>query len=217
MIKEKNIRKWLIEYKKKYFFSVKKKKLSNLKNWNLKESKIYHSSKKFFQIAGFRISSNYYHNKNWDQPLIIQNEKGILGILKRKHKGNHQYLLQAKMEPGNINKVQLSPTVQATKSNYTRAHGGKAIKYLNFFKNPNQKKILVKSNQSEQGFRYFSKFNTNMIINVNDKIKIGKNYIWLNKIKLKKLINQSNILNMDVISVFSCGVKKKFNEASENS
>ena len=41
------------------------------------------------------------------------------------------------MEPGNINKVQLSPTVQATKSNYTRVHGGKAIKYLNFFKNPN--------------------------------------------------------------------------------
>ena len=113
------------------------------------------------------------------------------------------------MEPGNINKVQLSPTVQATKSNYTRVHEGKAIKYLNFFKNPNQKKILVKSNQSEQGFRYFSKFNTNMIINVNDKIKIGKNHIWLNKIKLKKLINQNNILNMDVISVFSCAVKKK--------
>ena len=217
MRKEKNIVNWLIEYKKKCFFSVKKKKLCKLKNWNIKESKIYHSSKKFFQIAGFRISSNYYHNKNWDQPLIIQNEKGILGILKRKHKGNHQYLLQAKMEPGNINKVQLSPTVQATKSNYTRAHGGKAIKYLNFFKNPNQKKILVKSNQSEQGFRYFSKFNTNMIVNVNDKIKIGKNHIWLNKIKLKKLINQSNILNMDVISVLSCGVKKKNNEVSENS
>jgi oxidase EvaA len=48
------------------------------------------------------------------------------------------------MEPGNINKVQLSPTVQATESNYTRVHGGKAIKYLNFFKNKNQKKILVK-------------------------------------------------------------------------
>ena len=140
MMKEKNIRKWLIEYKKKCFFSVKKKKLCNLKNWNIKESKIYHSSKKFFQIAGFRISSNYYHNKNWDQPLIVQNEKGILGILRRKYKGNCQYLLQIKMEPGNINKAQLSPTVQATRSNYTGAHAGKSVRYLNFFQNLPKKK-----------------------------------------------------------------------------
>ena len=61
--------------------------------------------------------------KNWDQPIIIQNEKGILGILKDSVK--NKYLLQAKVEPGNKNRLQLSPTVQATKSNYQRVHGGK--------------------------------------------------------------------------------------------
>ena len=92
MNKNVNIKKWLVLHKKNNFFLVKKKKLSDLKNWNIKENKIYHSSKKFFQIVGFRITSNYYYNKNWDQPLIIQNEKGILGILRRKYKGSHQYL-----------------------------------------------------------------------------------------------------------------------------
>ena len=157
MNKNINIKKLLVLHKKNNFFLVKKKKLSDLKNWNIKENKIYHSSNKFFQIFGFRITTNYYYNKNWDQPLIIQNEKGILGILRRKYKGSHQYLLQAKMEPGNINKVQLSPTVQATKSNYSRVHGGKRVKYLSFFKN-SSKKNLVNSQQSEQGFRYY--FNT---------------------------------------------------------
>jgi len=216
MNKNINIKKWLVLYKKKNFFLVKKKKLSDLKNWNIKENKIYHSSKKFFQIVGFRITSNYYYNKNWDQPLIIQNEKGILGILRRKYKGSHQYLLQAKIEPGNINKVQLSPTVQATKSNYSRVHGGKRVKYLSFFKN-SSKKNLVNSQQSEQGFRYYFKFNTNIIVEVDKKIKIDKNYIWLNKIELKKLINKNNVLNMDTLSVFSCAIKKNINEVSENS
>ena len=32
--------------------------------------------------------------------------------------------MQAKVEPGNINSIQLSPTLQATRSNYTKAHGG---------------------------------------------------------------------------------------------
>ena len=32
--------------------------------------------------------------------------------------------MRANVEPGNINKLQISPSVQATKSNY-RVHGGK--------------------------------------------------------------------------------------------
>ena len=37
------------------------------------------------------------------QPLIIQKEKGILGIIKQKFGKEYQYLLQVKVEPGNIN------------------------------------------------------------------------------------------------------------------
>ena len=36
-------------------------------------------------------------------------------------------------KPGNINNIQLSPTVQATKSNYLRAHGGKKTKFIDYF------------------------------------------------------------------------------------
>ncbi|MFD9074046.1 NDP-hexose 2,3-dehydratase family protein [Streptomyces lasiicapitis] len=38
--------------------------------------------------------------------------------------------LRAKAEPGNVNGVHLSPTVQAAKSNYSRAHGGSSVPYL---------------------------------------------------------------------------------------
>ena len=110
--------------------------MSDLKKWNITTNKIYHISKKFFQIIGIRVKSNFYINRSWDQPLVLQNEKGILGILRRKYKGDFQYLMQAKVEPGNINKLQLSPTVQATKSNFSRVHRGKRVKYLNFFLYP---------------------------------------------------------------------------------
>ena len=48
-----------------------------------------------------------------------------MGIIKNVN--TNKYLLQAKVEPGNINKIQISPTVQATRSNYLRIHGGKTI------------------------------------------------------------------------------------------
>ena len=119
----------------------------------------------------------------------------------KKYNGETKYLLQAKNEPGNISKLQLSPTVQATKSNYSRVHGGKKIKYLKYFlKNTNN--TLIKSKQFEQGFRYLFKQNTNMIVLVKKHIKLDQNYRWISKKDLIQLSKKKNLLNMDAISVF---------------
>ena len=126
----KNFQNWFKLQKKHNKIKVRIKKLDNLNNWYFGKNSIFHESKKFFKIIGIDVISNLI-GKNWDQPIIVQNELGILGIIKDKKK--ERYLLQAKVEPGNKNKLQLSPTVQATKSNYTRIHGGKKIPFLSFF------------------------------------------------------------------------------------
>ena len=46
---------------------------------------IFHSSRRFFKIVGIEVKSNF-DGKNWDQPIIVQNEQGILGIIKIKNK-----------------------------------------------------------------------------------------------------------------------------------
>ena len=51
--------------------------------------------------------------------------------------------MQAKIEPGNINKIQLSPTIQATKSNFTQKHGGRKPNYLEYFLNAVDHEIIV--------------------------------------------------------------------------
>jgi len=104
--------------------------ISKINNWKADKVSIFHISKKFFKIIGIKVNTNFF-KKNWDQPIILQNELGILGLIKNFENG--KYLLQAKVEPGNKNKLQLSPTVQATKSNFTQIHGGKKVPYLNFF------------------------------------------------------------------------------------
>ena len=147
----KNISKWLNNQKKKQLLTVEKIDLSKLSKWVYSKKEIYHKSKKFFKIAGVRIQSNFYNKKNWDQPIIVQNEIGILGIIKNVN--TNKYLLQAKVEPGNINKIQISPTVQATRSNYLRIHGGKTIPFLKYFKRKNRNFSL----QTEQAFRYYNK------------------------------------------------------------
>ena len=206
-MKKKDLIKWIFNQKKKNLMNVSKTSSLNIDNWIVKDKKIYNLKKAFFSIIPFEFKIN---NKKWYQPLIIQKEVGILGILKKKLKDEDYYLLQAKVEPGNSSGIQLSPTIQATKSNYLRKHGGKKTNYLNFFTKKNKKnRVLSNFRLSEQGTRYLNKSNRNILIDLNkQKIKKLNNFIWVNKKNLKYLLNKKNLLNMDTISVISCSIKK---------
>ena len=199
----KNLSKWIKGQRKKQLLNVYKINLSKLDKWIYNNKEIYHKSKKFFKIAGLRIQSNFYNKKSWDQPIIVQNEIGILGIVKNIK--TNKYLLQAKVEPGNINKIQISPTVQATRSNYSRVHGGKIIPYLKYFKRRNKNFSL----QSEQAFRYYNKKNSNIITYVSKKIVLNEKFRWFSKIEIFNLLKEKNLINMDTLSVFSSFIKKK--------
>ncbi len=199
----KKVSKWLNNQRRKQFLTVKKIDLSKLTKWVYNKKEIYHKSKKFFKIVGIRVKSNFYNQKSWDQPIIVQSEIGILGIIKNIK--TNKYLLQAKVEPGNINKIQISPTVQATKSNYSRIHGGKTIPFLKYFKKKNRNFSL----QSEQAFRYYNKKNSNIISYVTKKINLDEKFRWFSKIEILNLLKEKNLINMDTLSVFSSFIKKR--------
>lgn len=197
---DKKLYRWFDKQKKTNTIKVKVLDISKIKNWTINQDIIFHNSKRFFKIIGIKVKTNFY-KKNWDQPIILQKEFGILGILKNSK--NNKYLLQAKVEPGNINKLQFSPTVQATKSNYSQVHGGKKVPYLNYFKDLN-KNFLHK--QSEQGFRYFNKFNLNILMNIKKKIKLKDGFIWVSLPHLCRMAKKKNLLNMDTLSVISSNI-----------
>ena len=138
----------------------------------------------------------------WTQPIIKQPEVGILGLVSKNINGEICFLMQAKIEPGNLNHIQLSPTVQATKSNYTRVHQGKAPLYLEYFWDRTNR-VLVDQLQSEQGARFFKKRNRNIIIDVKENIPIDDNFHWMTISQVLELLWTDNTVNMDTRSVIS--------------
>jgi oxidase EvaA len=200
--------KWLQEQNDKLQFDCTLIELEQIRDWYFDEGKnLRHSSRKFFSIEGIRVKVTRESGiKEWNQPIINQPEIGILGIICQNHSGILYFLMQAKIEPGNINKVQVSPTLQATKSNFTQVHGGKQPPYLKYFQSLNDKKIIVDQLQSEQGARFLKKRNRNMIIEIkpDEKIELLENYCWLTLGQLKVLLEKDNIVNMDARTVMSC-------------
>ena len=124
--------------------------------------------------------------------------------------------MQKKFEPGNINSYQLSPTVQATKSNYTAVHKGKPVPYLNYFFD-DKYYTIIKGLLSEQTKRFFQKKNWNIIINLppEEEIEILHNFKWITIKELLHLIKIDNYVNMNTRSIIS-GIQFNMTEEQIN-
>ena len=201
------IEQWLISLNKEQYFNVTQIPLNEMDKWSFDEvtGDLKHDSGGFFTIRGLQVETNWGQLPSWSQPIIHQPEIGILGIITRKINGILYFLLQAKAEPGNINTYQLSPSVQATRSNYLQLHGGKPTLYLEYFIDHSKSTVLIDQLQSEQGARFYHKRNRNIIIRIPDNydLELGQNHRWLTLGQIVKLAQKDNVVNMDTRSVIS--------------
>ncbi|MEU3071297.1 NDP-hexose 2,3-dehydratase family protein [Streptomyces sp. NPDC006906] len=177
---------------------------AGLDNWSFAPDtgNLRHSSGAFFTIEGLRVDRP---DGSWQQPIIVQPEIGILGILAQEFDGVLHFLMQAKMEPGNPHLVQLSPTVQATRSNYTKAHGGAAVKHLEHFLEPDRDRVLTDVLQSEHGAWFYRKRNRNMIVEVDagTSVPVHDDFAWLTLGQIVELLALDNVVNMDARTVLA--------------
>ena len=196
---------WLKERCRPDEFKVEQVPLDEMEKWALEPdgSRISHESGRFFHIEGLHVKTNFGGEHEWDQPIINQPEIGFLGFITKVFDGTRYFLMQAKMEPGNINTLQISPSLQATKSNFSQVHKGKRPTFLEFFNGEKRVKILTDHLQTEQGGRFYQKRNRNIVIEINEDIELPDEFCWLTLGELKALLREDNVLNMDTRSVLS--------------
>lgn len=182
--------------------------LRGLEGWcrDPQTGNIYHTAGRFFSIIGIHCRHRIdRYEIEWDQPIIEQPETGILGILAKSIEGTMHFCLQAKEEPGNIGGVQLSPTVQATFSNYTGAHGGAEPLFLRHFIDTQADRIILARMQTEDGGRFLYKSNRNMIVLAGDDVplELPDGFIWLTLRQIAGLLKRNNLVNACTRSILS--------------
>ena len=182
--------------------------INDLDKWTVDKNSgnITHDSGGFFEVIGVKVSNTFDREvgkKGWTQPMIGKNPGGILGILMKRINGVPHYLLQAKAEPGNIGKLQLSPTLQATTSNLLKAHGGIRPKFSEYFDEPKNAKIIYAKWQSEDGGRFHLKSNYNMIVEVDEDLNIPDSFIWVTLYQIKQLLKIENFVGPHIRGIIS--------------
>lgn len=201
-----DVRAWLGERRDATRFQVGRIPFAELDGWSFDgpTGNLVHDSGRFFTVEGLRVSIDGDRPREWQQPIICQFEVGILGILAKRFDGVLHFLMQAKMEPGNPNLLQLSPTVQATRSNYTKVHRGASVRYLEYFTGGEPVRVLADVLQSEHGAWFCRKRNRNMIVEATGDVPEHEDFRWLTLGQLAGLLHLDNVVNMDARSVLAC-------------
>ncbi|GAB3740951.1 NDP-hexose 2,3-dehydratase family protein [Amycolatopsis oliviviridis] len=197
---------WFAEQSRRAWMRVERVPLDALVDWSADPHSgvIGHRSGRFFTIEGLDVRVADAPVDRWCQPIIHQPEVGILGILAKEFDGVLHFLMQAKAEPGNRNGLQLSPTVQATRSNYTRVHGGNSVPYLHYFQRPGSYRVIANVRQSEQGSWFWRKRNRNVVVEVTEDVELLDGFCWLTLASLHRLLAFDDLINMDSRTVLSC-------------
>lgn len=148
---------------------------------------------KFFQLIGTRVGvpkDGQREVPSWDQPLLRETsgDGAVVVVLGNIGHGTYDVLVQARIEPGNASRgcVLLGPTLQSSRSNLGRAHGGKR---------PPRSELLDDHEVTWyrlpcDGGRFLGKFNQYAIINLTagEMMMANSNEHWMNMTEINEAI-----------------------------
>ncbi len=137
--------------------------------------------------------------------MLHSSQEGVMGFLVKKIKGIYHFLVQAKLEPGNFDIVEMAPTVQCLTGNYRTGLNEYTIPYLEYFMEAKPENIWYSTYQSEEGGRFFQEQNLNMIVEVGNEfpVKVEENYCWMTLNQMLSFVTYNNYLNIAARSLLS--------------
>ena len=199
-----NIKPILDWVKKRQKIIKSKSKLINLnqcEGWFFdKKMNLHHRSGQFFKVKGVKTTgAGDREVKSWTQPILTQKHGGVLAFICRQTKKfGTEFLIDARIEPGDDSIIKISPSFQATQSNMNRAHGGKRPKFYDIVMQQKGAKLIYFTIHNEEGARFWKKSNWNVIVKLNnpyDKRIKGPNYKWASLSQIKKLALKNRYVN----------------------
>ena len=139
----------------------------------------------------------------WQQPLVAPKEEGILAFIVKKINGIYHFLVQAKLECGNLDVLEFAPTIQCITGSYRNSR--KILPYLDYVLSVRKDQIRLDVMQSEEGGRFYHEQNRNLIIEADDDfpVECPENFCWMTLHQLLRFVRFNNFLNIQTRSLLS--------------
>ena len=179
--------------------------IDDLQDWTINEDGIFHTHKRHFDIIWTHITISSREVSSWDQPILKPKDHGLIGFFVKKVHDQSYFLVQAKMECGGFEPIELTSSLCFVPSSYSNPE--REIPFYSYFLQASEKDFILDTMQSEEGGRFFHEQNRNFILNVDDSFTFSEtkfpNYKWMTYSQLLKFIAHSNYVSIQARSLLS--------------
>ena len=176
--------------------------LNKIETWIQTPEEIYHPERRFFSVIGVHVEAMNREISSWDQPIIKQDQPGIIGFIVKEIDGVLHFLTQLKLESGVMDLLEISPTVQCITGNYSYKMLPKFVDEMIHRKNL---ETIIDVYQSEEGGRFYKESNQNIILlaGASFQVEEDQDFIWMTMSQLKQFIKFNNFLNVEARSLLA--------------
>jgi oxidase EvaA len=131
-------------------------------------------------------------------------QEGLCAFIIKKIKGVYHFLIQAKLECGNFDVVEMAPTVQCLTGNH-RGQGCVPPPFAEYVLGGACKRVLFDTFQSEEGGRFYHEQNRYLVVEAAEDFceELPDNYIWLTLGQIKEFLRFNNYLNIEARSLIA--------------
>jgi oxidase EvaA len=194
---------WLSRLKSTFELQVERIPLNEVNDWIIDDSEIRHKDGKYFRVIGVEVSIDNREVRSWHQPLVEPVQEGLCAFIVKRINGTIHFLVQAKLESGNFDIVELAPTVQCLTGNYRNSPVKPA--FLDDVLDADAERIVFDTLQSEEGGRFYHEQNRNRIVMMPDDFSevTPDAYRWMTASQLKMFLKFNNYLNIQARSLLS--------------
>jgi oxidase EvaA len=178
--------------------------LNMVKDWSVSPDEISRRDGKYFKVIGVNVTISNREVVSWQQPMIQPAQLGICAFVCKKINGVIHFIVQAKLECGNRDIIELAPTVQCLTGDYDAADS-EPVPFLAYVLASTKENILFDALQSEEGGRFYREQNRNVIVLADDTFpnQLPEQYIWMTLNQLTFFNRFNNYLNIQVRSLMA--------------
>ena len=194
---------WFTELRTRLELAVEPRDMQALEAWGFAPDRIAHQSGKYFEIIGVHAKVGKREVSSWDQPLMKQVDEGLVGFLVKEIDGVWHVLVQAKVEPGNLDVLEMAPTVQCITGSYRKMEY--PVQYIEWFVD-GRGTVHYDALQSEEGGRFYHEQNRYMLVEVGDDFPMrpAPFYRWMTFRQIKQFVLFNNYFNIEARSLVAC-------------
>ncbi|MFJ9584783.1 NDP-hexose 2,3-dehydratase family protein [Streptomyces acidicola] len=194
---------WLTHMKTVHGLVAERIPLAAVSGWKQRTDAITHDEGKYFRILAVSVRATNREVSGWTQPLIAPTSEGVVAFLLKRIDGVLHALVQARVEGGLTDGVELGPTVQCSPRNYQDMPPSGMPPFLREVLDADPKSIRYDVVLSDEGGRSYHSRARHLLIEVPEELSLSElpGFRWVAIGQLVELLRHSYYVNVQARSL----------------